>query len=504
MNQVEVPSTGDLLADRYRLDEPVNIDADGRQVWRGLDVLLNRTVAVVINTPGGPEASPMMEAAVVTSRIGHASLVDVYDAVDETRFAYVVREWVEGQSLREILAHSPLGAQPARDIMASVAGAVAATHAQGISHSNIHPGTILFSEDDRVMVTEPRADTQCSQTDDVKALGATLYCCLTGLWPATVRGSEGLDAAEVSPVTGAIPDPTELAPGVSPALNSFVMGLLADEPHPAAASEVAAELRKTTDSTTVTPAVEEPPVEESDTPLAAVSTMGPPPPKPQEEAPAGMRRLALVVAAVAGLALVGVLSSAIILQGDDPDTDTAGLIGDEDDESETEGDDEGNSSGPEEIELMADQIRIVDPPDSNRSELEGTDLLVDNDSSTGWSTQTYYNHSNFGNLKPGMGILIDLGEEKEIASLRLHMTDPGATVTLRAGDSDPGSSSDGDQEIADSFQDITETVDDIDINHEFQPEDSPTTQYLKVWITELPPVSGGYKLTVSDISVYVR
>ncbi|QSB05361.1 protein kinase family protein [Natronoglycomyces albus] len=522
MTDVDVPSTGDLLADRYRLDEPVNVDTDGREVWRGLDVLLNRKVAVVINTPGGSEAAPMMEAAVATSRIGHASLVDVYDAVDEGRLAYVVREWVEGQSLREILEHGPLDGQQARDILSSVAGAVAAVHAQGISHSNIHPGTILFSEDDRVMVTEPRSKRAGEKADDVRAIGATLYACVTGQWPHNVPGSEGLPVADPDESTGEVRPPKQLRSGLPQGLNSLVMSLLAAEPYPSTASELAAELRKDANQlaadTTFHSAAHDTvaaggsvaldatspdlPPQRTDTAESLLIAEGKPGEKRQEDAPAGMRRLAMVAAAIAGVALVGVLASAVITQGGGADPDNAGLVGTDDDDGESE--EEEQTSVPERLELDAAQIRIVDPPDSSRSELQGTEFLIDNDSSTGWSTQTYYNHANFGNLKPGMGILMDLRSEQEIASVRLHMTEPGATVGLRAGDVDPGSSESGDQQIADNYTEVVAPIANVDANLELTLEESVTTQYLMVWITELPPVSGGYKLTVSDINVYVR
>jgi hypothetical protein len=102
-----------------------------------------------------------------------------------------------------------------------------------------------------------------------------------------------------------------------------------------------------------------------------------------------------------------------------------------------------------------------------------------------------------------MGILIDLGEEREVASVRVQMTSAGATIGLLAGDEDPGDSSEGDQAIVDTFSELAAPVSDADTNIELQ-AGGEATRFIVVWVTELPPVSDGYKLTISDINVFVR
>ena len=83
MSAVDVPSVGDLLAERYRLEEHLGGANGHRQLWRGVDVLLHRSVAVVLRSPGGDEAAPTMTAAVAASRAHVDSMVDVYDATGE-------------------------------------------------------------------------------------------------------------------------------------------------------------------------------------------------------------------------------------------------------------------------------------------------------------------------------------------------------------------------------------------------------------------------------------
>src|SRR5690606_30987527 len=102
------------------------------------------------------------------------------------------------------------------------------------------------------------------------------------------------------------------------------------------------------------------------------------------------------------------------------------------------------------IPLSADQVRVVDPPNGNRAELEGVELVVDGKLDTAWDTDTYTTAS-FGNIKPGMGILIDLREERHVASVRVELGTPGATAEIRTGQTDPGNSSQGDAEIVETY-----------------------------------------------------
>jgi len=177
------PTAGEILADRYQLEGHVADDSHGRQLWRGVDVILRRPVAVVLRYPGGDSAGEMLSAAVAASRIVHPHLVGVYDAIDEGERAYVVREWVDGSSLRELVADGPLDPDRAATIACAVADAVAAIHASGMAHGNIHPGTVLIAGDGRVVLTDARADEATTTEADLRAVGAILYCALTAYWP---------------------------------------------------------------------------------------------------------------------------------------------------------------------------------------------------------------------------------------------------------------------------------------------------------------------------------
>ncbi|MCC3764118.1 protein kinase family protein [Glycomyces sp. TRM65418] len=495
MTTAEVPSVGDLLAERYRLEEHVGGANGYRQLWRGVDVLLHRSVAVVLRSPGGDDAAPTMTAAVAASRAHVDSMVDVYDAVDEGRFAYVVREWVNGSSLRSVLERRTLESAHALELVASVADAVAALHEGGVTHADLHPGTILLSEDDRVMVTEPRNEPGNTPVEDVRALGATLYACLTGTWPRVVPAENTGLADAATDEWGAVLPAAQVAPGTPAALSKLTADLLDHSQTPPSAAELAVELRRLAESGGDEPAA----AESRPTSVLGSINLGR---RSADAPPAGMKRLAVIAAVAAGVILAGVITSAVVFGGGDDPAGAEDQVTGEDTGAEPSAE-ETSVAAPTEAELSPDALRVVDPPDGDRDQGENVEAVIDGNASTGWTTNTYYNDPGFGNLKPGMGILIDLGEAREVASVRVQMTSAGATVGLLAGDEDPGDSSEGDQAIVDNFTVLAEPVEDADTNIELQ-AGGEATRFIVVWVTELPPVSDGYKLTISDINVFVR
>ncbi|WP_025272897.1 protein kinase family protein [Haloglycomyces albus] len=517
----DLPEVGELLAQRYRLDEHIGGDGGARNLWRGTDIILNRTVAVVVRIPGGEEASATMNAAVAASRVITDSMVSVYDAVDEHRFAYVVREWVEGEPLTKVLRHGTLPESDALEITASIADAVQTVHDAGIAHGHLHTNSLLLSEDDRIMVTEPYGETGHSQSDDVRALGSILYAALTGSWPGDVPVNVNLPAAPPDE-QGRPQDVRELNPEVGAEVSSVVAGLVDPSAEPPSAGRLAERLRDLASDeqerglAMVTPAAVEEPTRvdvsgEHDVAAAELGghagsdtatgssevSIG------TDRPPRSMKRTALIAAGAACLALVVVIGGLVFFE-EEPETAQSAS---ENEQSDREGSGEEGSdepAAPEAIDLSADMVRIVDPPKGTRTELGGTDLLFDGDEATGWTTDTYKRDPNFGNLKPGMGILVDLGEKQDISSVRVTMTSPGATVGLLTGSDDPGDSTSGDQEIVDAFDTVVEPLDNVNSNLELRPDGDLEARYIVVWITHLPQVPSGYKVTVSSIDVYVR
>jgi eukaryotic-like serine/threonine-protein kinase len=489
MTAFGAPSVGEVLADRYQLEEHINDDSVGRQVWRGIDVILRRPVAVVLRYPGGDSAMEMLQAAVTASRVVHPNLVGVYDAIDEGERAYVVREWVEGAALREIVASGPLDAERATTIAHAVAAAVAAVHATGMAHGNVHPGTALIDHDGRVVLADARGDGTASVVGDVRAVGGVLYFALTGHWPQAEAGRTAL-ADAVRDSAGALASPRQSRAGVPDYLDTLTMDLLDPQVEPPTAELLAAELGR------LDSAADERFLDDSG-PLRFSGEGRPEPPRP-----AG-RKIAVGIAAIAAISLVALLILVPLLSGDGDNSQAngSGPTGAATATSETGGG--GNDNPAQTLQIGADQVRIVDPK-GDRTELKDAALVVDGDANTAWETQHYRGNPKFGGLKPGMGVLIDLGDQKHVVGVKVDLSAVGASAEMRTGATDPGNSRAGDQQIVNSYTVVGEPFADAGTSLVFGGFDPDKTyRYLLLWITSMPKDNTGeYQIGVQEIEVH--
>jgi serine/threonine protein kinase len=500
------PTVGEVLAERYQLEEHIGNDSLGRQLYRGIDVILRRPVAVVLRYPGGDSAREMLGAAVAASRIVHPHLVGVYDAIDEGDRAYVVREWVEGIALRDVVSAGPLDAARAVAVAWAVTDAVAALHATGMAHGNIHPGTVLVAHDGRVVLTDARTDDAATPETDIRSIGAVLYCALTGYWPQAEVGHSSVPDA-VRDSNGVIAAPRQVRAGVPTHLDQLTTDLLNPNLPLPPADALAAELASFGQT-------EEDIVYAGDSPdsnldfdafdSASQSTSSP--------KPIG-RKLAVGVVGLLVLALAGTLAAARVLGGDASGQSPTTPGGSGKPQAGASAPVKQQPSGvPAEFKLTADQLRIV-APKRDRDNDKDVGNMVDGNSTTTWRTQSYKNQKDFGgDYKPGLGVLIDLKTPQQVASVQVDFTTGGAAAELRTGTSDPGAGTQAsdpnanalDTQLVSSFQVVGDPTQDTGTRAVFAGPAEPT-RYLLIWITKLPSDGkGGYRIGISQITVKVQ
>ncbi|WP_405629035.1 serine/threonine-protein kinase [Streptomyces sp. NBC_01174] len=159
----EVPGTGRVIADRYRLLDPLGEGGAGI-VWSARDEVLGREVAVKeVRAPeeapsaGGsePSYSRLEREARAATRFSHRNAVAVHDVVVQDARPWIVMELVRGLALSDVLAaDGPLSPRRAARIGAEVLAALRAAHDAGVLHSDVKPGNVLLGNDGRVMVKD--------------------------------------------------------------------------------------------------------------------------------------------------------------------------------------------------------------------------------------------------------------------------------------------------------------------------------------------------------------
>ncbi len=306
---------GQLIADRYRLEERVGSGAMG-VVWRAQDELLRRTVAVkqllVQSGVDGAEASARaMREGRIAARLQHPNAVTVYDAADVAGSPWLVMEFVPAPSLATVLAQrGKLAPDAVIRFGAQIASALAAAHASGIVHRDVKPGNVLLAEDGTAKITDfgiSRANNEAVLTatglvcgtpaylapevakgeepnpaSDVFALGATLYTAVEGE-PPFGFGDNTLALLHIV-AAGQIRPPTVTGP-----LAPILTGMLAADPaaRPTMAQARASLMKAAADITTVRAADELPP---ADPDRIATARVGPPPPPARPVTPPSITR----------------------------------------------------------------------------------------------------------------------------------------------------------------------------------------------------------------------
>ncbi len=190
----------------------------------------------------------------------------------------------------------------------------------------------------------------------------------------------------------------------------------------------------------------------------------------------------------AALALIGLLALAIVFAfnwGRDS--------GRPSDEPSPSGSPSAQAVGPLQVAAVTD----LDPPPNGNGEENPdlTDLAVDGDPSTAWQTMEYYNDPAFGRLKEGVGLVVDLGEQQEVASVQVTVQgSPTSFDVLAAPEGSSRPTEVGNlREVA--------SVDGGGGRNNLELEEPVTTQYVVVWLTSLPPSDGAFRGRVAEIVV---
>ncbi len=111
------------------------------------DPHLQREVA--IKTLHFAEADPRLNAyllaeARTVSKLRHASIVPIFEAGEQDGDPYLVFEYVEGESLAQMLRGKPLPPVRAAELVVDILDALAHAHAQGIIHRDLKPSNIII------------------------------------------------------------------------------------------------------------------------------------------------------------------------------------------------------------------------------------------------------------------------------------------------------------------------------------------------------------------------
>jgi eukaryotic-like serine/threonine-protein kinase len=250
---------GQVFSNRYQIEREI---AQGgmAEVYLARDQSLNRPVALKALFPEFAREPSFVERfrreAQAAANLNHPNIVAIYDWGQESGTYFIVMEYVEGRSLRDLIrTEGPLEPGQAADIAAEIASALAFAHRSGVVHRDVKPGNVLLTQAGTVKVTDfgiarAGAGDGLTQTgsvmgtanyfspeqaqglavdgrSDVYSVGVVLYEMVCGVPPFTADSPVSVAYKHVreEPVP-----PSQRNPDVPPALEQIILSALAKDP----------------------------------------------------------------------------------------------------------------------------------------------------------------------------------------------------------------------------------------------------------------------------------
>lgn len=270
----------DRLGDRYEIKQIIGRGGMA-EVHEGLDTRLNRRIAIKVLRADLARDPIFIERfrreAQSAAGLNHPNIVSIYDTgedshtegVTQTNVPYIVMEFVDGVTLREMLQNGPrILPERGLEILAGVLAALDYAHRHGIVHRDIKPANVMINThgDAKVMdfgIARAMSDAATSVTatsavmgtaqylspeqargevadarSDIYAAGCLLYELLTGSTPFT--GDSPVSIA-YQHVNSQVTAPSHLDPSIPPTLDAIVLQALAK--NPTSRYQTAAEMR---------------------------------------------------------------------------------------------------------------------------------------------------------------------------------------------------------------------------------------------------------------------
>ena len=522
---------GTRLAGRYRLVDQVS-SGTGWTYWKATDETLARSVTVLTFATGFPRVAETVTAARAASRLGDPRFSQVFDVEDGEELAYVVLEWVAVESLLDMLSEGPLDPPRAAAMMVEAARAIAAAHEIGLAHLRLDPACLHWTVGGGVKIAglgidaalaEPALTASEDGADDpeltdTQDLARLLYAALTGYWPGHPGSAPGL--LPPAPENGSgLCTPRQVSAGVPAGVDEVTCRALFQQPnrHGPALSTAATFAEALASaappmplpfSTAAGPARTAAPgyhyqPDGSTNPYASPDAPPHPGPHPgPRRRPGGGRKppgersaaaravIATVIALV--LAAVGVAAWSI----------SRGLH-----HSPTPAPSQTHSSSSASQSAAAAAVPLTpasatvynplgssgddDPADASKA--------IDGSASTFWHTSYYLGHQ-FGNLKKGTGLILDMGKPVRLSQLTVQFgTSCCAHVLIEVGNSNTASAA-----TLSTFTPV-QSSSAAHGSTTFNVTKQATGRYVLIWITDLPPLDGSpgrYETMIYNITAH--
>ncbi len=250
---------GQKINDRYQIIRAIG-EGGMANVYLAHDLILDRDVAVKILRGDLADDEKFVRRfqreAIAASSLSHPNIVEMYDVGEDAGKYYIVMEYVEGKTLKNLIKkRGSLTIPEVIDIMSQLTSAIACAHDSNIIHRDIKPQNILIKEDGIVKITDfgiamALNSNELTQTNsvmgsvhylppeqangkgatlksDIYSLGIVMFELLTGKLP--FRGENAVEIA-IKQMKNQIPSICEIDENIPQSIENIILKACAKNP----------------------------------------------------------------------------------------------------------------------------------------------------------------------------------------------------------------------------------------------------------------------------------
>ncbi|WP_165984636.1 protein kinase family protein [Streptomyces sp. YIM 98790] len=508
--------SGHRLSRRYRLEECIT-RLDGFSSWRAVDEKLRRAVGVHVLPADHERAGQVIKAARSAATMSDARFVQVLDAADDGELVYVIHEWLsDATPLGTVLASGPLEAHEAYTLVCQLAEGMSEAHRKDLAHLRLNPTSVLRTSAGQFRIRGLAVDAALrgitgddARRVDTQAIGALLYASLTQRWPSP-EGGYGLSG--VAGLRGnsrdSLASPEQVRAGVHRGLSELAMRALINEGATAASHKPPCTspeelLKAIGEMPRIRPPEPDPGL------LAAYGHNGfqngpAAAPGPAVTQPAGaaappalpgrtgkILKWGVSALLIAALGLSSWQIADALMKGDPAPKQPP--------VSQETTDPEDNEPQPTAAPVEVAAVHDFDPWGDGQDPDDVANVL-DGDPETYWQTANYFGPS-FGNLKEGVGLLLDLGESRSVSAVEVSALGGDHPMQLMIPSGGAGQAG-GSGTLPSSLDQFTPIAEESGTSITLATDQPVDTRYLLVWLTDLPQgTDGNYRGRITEIRV---
>ena len=471
---------------RYALDVQISSSLSS-PIWRAMDQSLKRWVTLILLPTSDLRSVKLLQEcqqAAVNDRRDVVSILDVVpdgkissgtDSNSQDRYVGIVTEWLDGETLDRLIVRrgEVLPVEQALRQLGIIANTLMHAHSLNVFHRRLRPHNVIFSQGQEVRLTGFGVDSALLGPDsmdgiaqDIKGVGQLLFVMITGMWPL---GSVDSLPAALSDGGSGLVLPSQVHGGVS----SYI-----DRLYQRTQDGTYTSMRQLLDALSVGEVEESESLQSRVSRLTASSVTWSPPQSSQSN-----RVRTSVIAGLSVLVFGWIgwqLLTSNFQRSEAPVAILASPL--------------PSIAVPQATGEVAKAVTVTsyDPLGDNEENADQALLAIDSDNETAWTTASYNKSDMSG--KAGVGLLVDLGVEKEVYSVEIdfisaghtaeiyvvNSTEPDFATELKFGDTNPNESS-----------------------SEISSTDPVSGRYVLVWlIPDLPEAeSGEFQGGISEIKV---